>query len=254
MTKATKALPTLAECEKALGEKANTWVARCYEISRRIVKTGLVKGEAVYGHWLGPVHPRSHFANRRDKLPFIQHGWILLDDAHVLDPTRWVFEAKKPYLYTGTVPDDWDVTPCKNCGLLEEEHDEGHKDDCGLYEVEQWPYDEGGNRWRSRMGPPAPVPKPHDQRLTFRVSPRMATFVAALLGQIDGTRLTSEQIFWLANLPYQTITKAGNEAVKEIYEAICSVHRSFIGFIPIDNANRARREWGFNPKVVLRIE
>lgn len=244
---AAKALPTLAACEKALGEKAATWVARCYEISFRIVKAGLVKGEAVYGHWLGPVHSKSHFADRGTKLPFVQHGWILLEDGRVLDPTRWVFEAKEPYLYVGEPPDDWDIVPCKNCGLLEEEHDRD-LDDCGYYETEKWPYDEGGNQWRGAMGRPAPVPKSHDPRFAFRVRPDVAVYVAALLGQVDGTKVTLEQIFWLANLPYQTIVKAcGGQGVKEIYQAICTANESYGAFIPSDNVNRARREFGFDP-------
>ena len=242
-------LPKLEECEKALGEKAEAWVARCYEISCRIVAAGLVKGVAVYGHWLGPVHPKSHFAGK--PRPFVQHGWILTDDGEVLDPTRWVFEAAKPYLYVGTEPDDWSVTPCRDCGLLDEEHDDdGPPDHCGNYRPELWPYDEGGNQWREAMQvtKPPPVPKKGEERNAFKVSPDVAIFVAGLLGEGDGSKLTTAQIFWLANLPYTTFAKAcGGRAVREVYEAICDASDEgyFIEFIPLDNRTKAKREAGF---------
>ena len=50
--------PTLREVERALGEPATAWVARCYEIACAIVERKLVDGVAVYGHWTGPIAPR----------------------------------------------------------------------------------------------------------------------------------------------------------------------------------------------------
>ena len=249
-------IPTLKACEEALGEKAETWVARCYEISCRIVKAGLVKGTAVYGHWLGPVHRKSHFAKRNKALPFIQHGWILLEDGTVLDATRWVFEARKPYLYEGVEPDDFSVDRCENCEMLEEEHVVLHDNgSCGAFKKPRWPYDEGGNKWREAMQVrPAPKPKAKDQRLTLKLSTDVAAFVSALIGQVDGTNVTKDQIFWLANLPYQKLaSKLGPGAVGEIYEAICAAGDAvgesyFIEFIPIDNRTKAKHEAGFARK------
>lgn len=242
-------IPTLKACEKTLGEKAETWIARCYEISCRIVEAGLVKGEAVYGHWLGPVHHRSHFAERSKSLPFIQHGWIRLEDGTVLDPTRWVFEARKPYLYEGVEPDDFSVDRCEDCEMLEEEHVVLHDNgSCEEFKKPRWPYDEGGNRWRAAVcrNKPAPKPKKNAKRLALKLSPDVATFVGGLLGQPDGMRATDEQIFFLANLPYQQIAGAiGHRAVREIYEAICDAGSYFSAFIPIDNRTKAKREAGF---------
>lgn len=239
-------LPTLAACEKALGEKAETWVARCYEISCRIVAAGLVEGEAVYGHWLGKVHPRSHFADR-GRMPFIQHGWILLKDGSILDPTRWVFEAVSPYLYVGSPPDEWEIHPCKTCGLLEEEHrDSGPEDRCDNYEREPWPYDEGGNQWRDAMTRGRPRPVPEGPRKLCRIHGQTAAWVEAILDENDASQLTVNQLFYLANMSYQAIKQAvGPEGVKMIYDAISDIDDTAISFIPVDNANRARRECGF---------
>lgn len=243
-----KPLPTLAECEKALGEKAETWVARCYEISYRIVAAGLVDGEAVYGHWLGDVAPRSHFADRGHRLAFIPHGWILLKDGRVLDPTRWVFEDVAPYLYIGEEPDHWSVTPCANCKLLKEEHrDDGPEDQCEMFEVEKWPYDEGGNQWRDAVNHGRPAPVPEGPRAKTGIHGWTDTWVASLLGEKSAAELTVNQLFYLANLSYMTMKQGvGPEGVKMIYNAICDHHETAISFIPVDNANRARRECGFD--------
>jgi hypothetical protein len=245
---APKRLPTLAECEKALGEKAEAWVARCYEISCAIVVAGLVDGEAVYGHWLGDVAPGSHFADR-GRLAFIQHGWILLKDGRVLDPTRWVFENVTPYLYVGEEPDSWGVIPCANCGLLREEHRDGGPDDqCEMYEKERWPYDEGGNQWREAMNRGRPAPLPEGPRKPVALTGWTASWVAAVLGEKgDAKTLAVNQLFYLANLSYQTIKQAvGPDGVKEIYNAIADLDETAISFIPMDNTNRARRECGFD--------
>ncbi len=241
-----RALPTLAQCEKAVGEPASAWVARCYEISFKIVAKGLVDGEAVYGHWLGDIAPGSHFADRK-RLGFVSHGWILLKDGRVLDPTRWVFENVAPYLYVGEPPDHWSVTPCVNCGLLREEHkDDGPEDRCDCYEQERWPYDEGGNTWREAMTHGRPPPEPVGRRRELKLDNPTAWWIGALLGEPDGARLTNNQLFYLANYSYTAMRQAiGPDGVKAVYEAICGIDDTSISWIPIDNANRARRECGF---------
>lgn len=246
-------IPTLQECVKAVGEPATAWKGRCYEIACKIVDAGLVSrkrgldGAAVYGHWLGPISPRSHFADRRG-MAFIQHGWIYVESHNmVIDPTRWVFEARTPYLYVDYEPDA-DERRCKHCQMFPFEHDAlGTNDECSLYEAELWPYDEGGNQWREamRISQPAPKPKKGDKRLHLKLKENAARFVGALLGQDDGTRATAEQIFWLANLAYQTLGQQGSRALCEIYEAICDADKYMIEFIPLDNRIRAKRETGF---------
>jgi hypothetical protein len=245
--------PSLKDCEKAIGEPAKAWVARCYEIACKIVEAGLVPdGTAVYGHWLGSISPRSHFADRAG-MGFVQHGWIWVErEGAVVDPTRFVFEARTPYIYVEHEPVAG-YERCKHCQMLQCEHDAlGANDECDLYEPERWPYDEGGNRWRAAMQiRPAPKPKAREKRFPFKLDADVAGFVSALLGQPDGAQVTKEQMFWLANLPYQKLAhKFGPRAVAAIYEAICAAGDAagesyFIEFIPIDNRTKAKREAGF---------
>jgi hypothetical protein len=248
--KKTKPLswPTLEQCERALGEKAKTWVARCYEISCRIVAAGLVDGTAVYGHWVGDVSPQSYFASRSRSLPFVNHGWIVLNNGRVLDPTRWVFEAVPPYIYVGEPPDPWGVTPCMHCGLLKEEHrDGGPEDQCDMYEMPKWPYDEGGNEWRDAIDAGRPKPVPTGPRKKLKLEGWVAAWVAMLLEEKDGAKLTMNQLFYLSNLSYTTMFGAvGPEGVRAIYTAIADLNETAISWIPIDNAERAKRECGFD--------
>ena len=211
---------TLAHCEAALGEKAPRWAGRCYEIACAIVAAKLVRGVAVYGHWLGPVDEKSRFW-RGGALPFVQHGWIVLhDDERILDPTRWAFEAREPYLFLGlpTKPDG------RSC------------------------YDEGGNDFRGAMREPPPRFDPKDKmhNVTARVmdSPTWR-FVESYL-RLDAASqkpgvLTRVQLMWLANSP---LSELGEHAAR-VYAALGKL--GLEAFIPIDNARRVA-EGRWNPK------
>lgn len=208
---ATSALPKLAEVERKLGEKADKWGGRCYEIACAIVRKGLVDGTAVYGHFVGDVHPESYFGKEgRAGLPFIQHGWILLKKGGILDPTRWAFEAKEPYLHFGPLTDE---------------------------------YDEGGNQLRVALHRPPPEFDPDAKQVTFtkEVLPSAPwTFIEKKLGiditaQEPGT-ISIEQLFWLANAPYDFL----QPHTMAIYKAIDAV--GWTAAIPKDNRNRAVRE------------
>lgn len=95
---------TLEEAERAIGEPADHWVARCHEIAARLLKSGLVKGKLRYGHYNGPVRPGTFF----DGKPIVRHGWIE-QGATIIDPTRWVFEGVPPYIYIGPNEGEYDA-------------------------------------------------------------------------------------------------------------------------------------------------
>ncbi len=58
---------------------------------------------------------------------------------------------------------------------------------------------------------------------------------------------TDNQLFYLANLPYGIMRNAiGTDGLKQIYEAIANASSTSIAWIPIDNAQRAKRECGFD--------
>jgi len=213
-TKATRPVAadalTLGVVEAALGEPAAAWKGRCYEIASRIVKAQLVVGTAVYGHWLGPVHKKSMFY-KGSTLAFVQHGWIVLGDKRVLDPTRWAFEVKKPYLFLGSP------------GQL---------------------YDEGGNRLRKALSGAVPAFDPGER--TFELTPAILpgpawTWVEEHL-DLDYTRddgaapgvLGLAQVMHLANMPLDEL----GEHAAAIYTALGKL--KLTGLIPIDNYRRVQ--------------
>lgn len=206
-------IPSLATIAASLGEEPASWEDRCYEISCEIVRRKLVRGRAVYGHWLGPVTPRKDRG-----VPFAPHGWIQLDDGTVVDPTRWVFEGVAPYLFVG----------------------KKSKMDT------DWPYDEGGDQWRTAMTAYRPIPVPEGPRHRFDVSDRTKRWIEDHLGALCGTELTSNQIFHLANLPYSTLkSELGPSGLREVYGAIAALDDTSVSWIPIDNLERAKHEVGF---------
>jgi hypothetical protein len=237
-------LPTLAEAEAAIGEPAAQWVSRCYEISYKLVERGLVNGRAVYGHFLGPVAPDTHFYKRSQALPFIAHGWVELEDGRILDPTRWVFEGAQPYLYVGEDNSvaDTDLEVCL-CGHIRAEHDYGGffnpctagcGEDCedferdpGVTENQPFEYDEGGNVWRESNLAPPPLFDPAASVAELDFSPKVAMEVALLLG--GSPQVTVPQALWLANLPLTTL----GTLAQPVFEAL--VAGGLAGFLPYDN-------------------
>lgn len=201
---------TLKQAEDAIGEPASAWKARCFEIASRLVKAGVVSGVAVYGHWTGPVKRGTLFYGK----PIIQHGWVLLPDKTICDPTRWVFEGAQPYLYFGPA-----------------DH-----------------YDEGGNKYRMRaLGDPPPYNR-FEKLVTFtnEILPETEAlnFIEKTFDLLEqyvdltytvGT-ITIRQLSWLANADP---TFLGKHAWP-IYKAIERLKLK--AFIPIDNYKMVARQ------------
>jgi len=168
---------TIEELERALDMSADQWHGKCTLIAHYACK--LVGGHEIYGSYLGPVHKDGYWGNRR-MLPN-NHGWVLLDDGRVLDPTRWSFEHKDPYIYIGKNDDD---------------------------------YDEGGNKMRAAFRSPCPSA---DQGRPANLKEVLCS--APLFEQLTNTpfdKITIEQAAWVANTPYDEL----DFAVAPIYETL----------------------------------
>ena len=182
------------------------WPGRCYELACALVKEKIVPGRAAYGHWYGKVVKGTCF---NPKQPFQRHGWVVVDDklpggVIIVDPTRWVFEGKKPYVYIGFADEN---------------------------------YDEGGNRYRmARLGGPPPWDG-DEVHFYFDGSGDAWTHIEGLLDlsqYIEDERyspgyLTRDQIKWLANLAPQIL----GEHAREVFAWISK--QDFKCFIPLDN-------------------
>lgn len=114
-------LPTVKEVERGIGLTTDQWEGQCYKVSCLLLLRGLVSGELVCGHFLGKVGAESRFSDGElDDNDAYTHGWIRLPDGRILDPTRWVFEGTKPYLYTGPEGEEYDEDGSKWEAELEE--------------------------------------------------------------------------------------------------------------------------------------
>lgn len=195
----------IEELEEWIGEDAEDWEGRCYEIATMAAE--LVDGTPVYGHYTGYVD-KDGFWSKSASMPFQRHGWVKLSDGRVLDPTRWSFEGKEPYIYIGSGED----------------------------------YDEGGNEFRSLID--TPRLDASDKRVKLALEGDALLMVLSLLGadqtieEGDGIVVNTTQAAWLANLPYDVLSPYQ----AEIYDAISSAGQG--GHIRFDNWERARRESG----------
>jgi len=196
---------TIEQIEATAGP-ASEWHGRCAEIAAHAAKL-LDGAENVYGHWCGPVHPYGYWGARRGH-GFIQHGWVLLPDGRVLDPTRFSFENEEPYVYCGA-------------------DDEGY-------------YDRGGSRLRESMHREKPFPMQHVTDESKRIAPldvRTRRHMEQLAGytlaskpeDADAVWLVFTQIMWFANAPLSVL----GEHAKPIFEALIASGQA--GTIPIDN-------------------
>jgi hypothetical protein len=191
----------------------NRWKGNCYYVASQIVNEDVLMTDcrAIYGHYLGPISSKSYFRNRKG-MPFCQHGWIELANGDIIDPTRWVFEAKEPYMAFIDRDDD----------IAEE-------------------YDEGGDRWRKATENPPPKYNEKDKQFSFTIDDfdRLdgRTYILSLLGynrneKKDIKKISLSQIFWLANLSMNTL----GVHIREVYNYIEIMKQE--AFIPIDNYSK----------------
>lgn len=189
-------LPSIRRLEISISVSATLWPGRCYEIASMVVESGLVSGKAVYGHWLGPIAPGTHFRPRGSNTrPFTQHGWIRSGD-QIIDPTRWVFEGVKPYLFAGK--------------------SRTHRE-----------YDEGGNALRSALSRPPPPFDTSEKLYRLDLPADAARHINDLLG--DELGVCQKRLAWIANLPVQWL----DQYAKEIFRAIIDAGEQ--AYIPFDN-------------------
>lgn len=199
---------SLDEIAGKLGIPVKDWPGRCYEVA--VVASRLIDGATpVYGHYKGPVNDKSIFA----PISIIQHGWVLLEDNQVLDPTRWVFEVVEPYIYIGPGDD----------------------------------YDEGGNSLRSQLiGPPIQF-DPEDN--VINISRDMLSSDAWIVIEnvfklndlLDDPEyhpgdITIRQLMWLANMNPRFMKGYATEIYKMFDQF------NLRGFIPTDNQSLVERE------------
>lgn len=155
---------TIKKLEQVSGMKTDQWHGQCTVFSA--LACSLVGGHDIYGDYCGPVDSEGYWKNRLG-LP-IHHGWVLLDDGRILDPTRWSFENIAPYIYL----------------------DFNDRD-----------YDEGGNVKRAMFRRPCPGPG----GVLADFKPSTADMLFEHLTKTPYEKMTREQAFWVANLGYDEL-------------------------------------------------
>lgn len=242
-------IPTIDECVRALDWPTEQWRGQCYGVALALVEAKLIDGRAVYGHYYGPISPTSNPFGARAGTSFpTHHGWIVTPDGQILDPTRWVFEDREPYIYH--------LDPC-NCGdydVSDNVGDEESYDTCycdhtrdehrayGFFRPCNFSgndYDEGCQRWlEDHLVAPPPDEELTLTKRTFDLpltgDARRIVYSLLKLSRLrdDSTRplsLSIAQAMWLAHLPVDSL----GMAARAIYEAMEACGAG--AFIPIDS-------------------
>lgn len=181
---------------EALAEKIqlplDRWAGNCYSVACQLTEKNLVEGKPVYGLYFGPISAKCEkFAGR----PFTHHGWIVRGRT-LRDPTRWVFEARDPYLFVSDVDDT--------------------------------NYDAGGNWFRTLW---ASEPRPFCEGLPLVKLPQDLDEVAKIfLAKEYRPEITVAQLGWLASMPLQHL----QEMAEPLFRWIIDEYQQ-PGLIPIDN-------------------
>ena len=187
----------IEEVAKIIDVPVEKWRGQCHGIASLLLKHGLIIGKLRYGHWIGPVSSKSMFGNYPNGL--VRHGWIELGDGSIVDPTRFEFEQKEPYIYVG-------------------------KNDY---------YDAGGNIFRMKEMVPAPEYNDSVKQVVLSLNSESAmNLIEEILnmkGNIGKISITMKQAFWIANLPL----KIFEGLAKPIYKAL--IEAELGAFIPYDN-------------------
>lgn len=166
---------------KKINWPVSGWPANCYAVAVAIHQAKLVPPGSTcrYGVWWGPILSKKHFRNQT----FAHHGWIELPDGRIYDPTRFVFEDAKPYVWVG-------------------ENDEGH-------------YDIAGQRLNQTFYQEFPARKEPGILLT----PKQRADLALFMPSVKDEDPDFGQMMWLAHMP---VEQMGNKAerILRIFEEL----------------------------------
>ena len=167
-----------------------TWPNNCYAVATALVDLLPEDARTAYGFWYGKD-------KRNPKRSMNRHGWAL-HDGFVKDPTRWVFEKKKPYVFVQKSSD---------------------LDD----------YDEGMAELREAFERPAPERDDTHKKMKFTWTSNESAFLSALFGvQRDWSIMTIAEYFWVANKQPKRILPI----VESFYKQLKA--QDMIGAVPVD--------------------
>lgn len=91
---------TLDFLESLIKLPPEKWKGNCYAFARYL--SPMLGGKPIMGYWKGPKGKFFQSIDRWGKPNDpIGHGWLELQDGTVVDPVKWVFEDRDPYIFIG---------------------------------------------------------------------------------------------------------------------------------------------------------
>lgn len=169
---------------------SESWPNNCYAVATALVDLLPLTARTAYGFWYG-----TDVRNPGEELS--RHGWALLN-GFVLDPTRWVFEQREPYLFV------------QKTSKAKE-------------------YDEGMTQLREAFEHSSPKRDLSQKQFAFKWDLDETTFLTNLFGESRSWNiLTCEECFWIANKPPKRILPI----VESFYKQLKGY--DLLALVPID--------------------
>ena len=81
-----------------IGLPLDTWENKCYRVCMEALHAGLVPG--------GKLATGYYHSDDGDTVT--DHGWVVMSDGRIWDPTRWCIEEKTPNIYIGPATPNYD--------------------------------------------------------------------------------------------------------------------------------------------------
>lgn len=98
-------IPTIHEIRALLDDPLQSWFGGCFKIARFTVERMDVPGRAAYGWWTGSISDIAARMFKRNAQGHVRHGWVVMPDGLIFDPTRWTLTGATPSVYYG--PNDF---------------------------------------------------------------------------------------------------------------------------------------------------
>jgi len=95
------------EVAQLIGVPLDEWAGHCYQVVAAFLETDILEGAV----------PATGFFTTPEA--YCDHAWLKLPDGRICDPTRFQFEARRPYIFFGQADECYDEDGVQHSAEME---------------------------------------------------------------------------------------------------------------------------------------